>query len=174
MPQKPDPIESRIVMLGVKDPDGLMIRTGQIGFKMPPSISIDQKIDKGQFYGPAIEPNPMKSAVPEISPVVPAPKTEKLMFAISGSLKDRKREREVIPQYPAREASEGIRGTVILDFTVASDGTVNDTIFIRRSSGYTRLDESAIKALLQWKFVPLPAGENREEIGTITFNYSLS
>jgi TonB family protein len=45
---------------------------------------------------------------------------------------------------------------------------------VRRTSGYPKLDESAIKALKQWKFVALTTDENREEVGQITFNYSLN
>jgi TonB family protein len=62
---------------------------------------------------------------------------------------------------------------VVLEFTVDPNGYVKDSVVVRRTSGYIKLDESAIRALKQWKFQALP-DLNREEVGQITFNYSLS
>lgn len=96
---------------------------------------------------------------------------KKSMFAISGPLKDRKIERQVTPDYPDWAQSQGIEASVTLEFTVEPTGVVRNTITVRRTSGYARLDETAVNALRQWKFAPL--AENREEVGLITFNYSL-
>ena len=75
---------------------------------------------------------------------------------------------------PAWAQEQGISASVILEFTVDPEGNVKNVIVVRRTSGYPKLDESAMQALRQWKFVPLGAGENRNEVGQITFNYSLS
>lgn len=104
---------------------------------------------------------------------VPKKRQEKSLFVIQGDLKDRKIVHQQIPEYPEWAQSQGIEASVVLEFTVKPDGSVKPIIAVRRTSGYPKLDESAIQALRQWKFVPL-ADENREEVGLITFNYSLS
>jgi TonB family protein len=115
----------------------------------------------------------VKSA-PAVAPLTPAKKKSPSMFTIQGPLKDRKIESKVIPEYPAWAQEQGIQASVVLQFTVNPDGTVKDSIIVRNTSGYPKLDESAMKALRQWKFAPTAGDENREEVGLITFNYSLS
>lgn len=113
-------------------------------------------------------------ATPQLVPIQAKPKEKKSMFTITGPLKDRKIEQQVIPSYPAWAQAKGIEAAVVLQFTVLPDGTVKNTIVVQRTSGYPQLDEEAIKALRKWKFVALPDDENREEVGFITFNFSLS
>ncbi len=110
---------------------------------------------------------------PKIAPLQARPK-KKDMFVITGPLKDRAIERKILPEYPAWAQQQGIEASVVLEFTVQPSGVVKNAIVVRRTSGYPRLYNTAIEALRQWKFAPLPVDENREEIGTITFNYSLS
>jgi TonB family protein len=50
---------------------------------------------------------------------------------------------------------------------------VNDNVIVVRTSGYPQMDELAVKALVRWTFAALPADQYREEIGTITFNFSI-
>ena len=96
------------------------------------------------------------------------------MFTITGPLKDRGIKKRIIPTYPAWAQAKGIEASVVLQFTVAPNGNVKDNVVVRRTSGYSRLDDSAINALKKWVFVPLSDDSNREEVGLITFNYSLS
>lgn len=103
----------------------------------------------------------------------PAQIQKRSKFAIVGQLKDRMIEKEVLPIYPAWAQTKGIEATIILEFTVLPDGSVKEAIVVRQTTGYPRLDETAIRALREWKFVPLPDGENREEVGFITIKYSL-
>lgn len=101
------------------------------------------------------------------------PRQKREMFVITGPLKDRPVTKRVIPEYPSWAQSRGIEAAVVLQFTVVADGSVKNNIVVRRTSGYSRLDQSAIDALRKWIFEPL-ANENREEVGLITFNYTLS
>ncbi len=105
---------------------------------------------------------------------VAAPKKKKEMFQLTGELKDRPRLHQEVPQYPAWAEQKGIEAAVVLQFSVEPTGVVKDAIVVVRTSGYPELDELAKKALRKWKFVPLTDGENRVEVGTITFNYTLS
>ncbi len=111
--------------------------------------------------------------VPAIQ-AVPKRAEKKSMFTITGPLKDRKIVKQVAPEYPSWAQAQGITASVVLEFTVEPDGSVKNLIVVRRTSGYPKLDETAIQALRQWRFAPLPDGENRDEVGMITFNYSLS
>lgn len=104
----------------------------------------------------------------------PVRRKEKSMFTITGPLKDRRIEKQVIPEYPAWAQAQGIEAAVVLEFTVDANGFVKNNVVVRRTSGYPKLDDTAIKALRQWKFVPLGGDENREEVGMITFNYALN
>lgn len=101
-------------------------------------------------------------------------RAKKSMFTITGPLKDRRIEKQVAPEYPAWAQSQGIEASVVLEFTVDPSGLVKQNIVVRRTSGYSKLDETAIRALRLWKFVPLPPDKNEEQVGLITFNYTLS
>jgi len=90
---------------------------------------------------------------------------------ITGPLKNRAREKEVLPEYPYWAQSQGIEATVVLAFRVTAQGFVKDTIEVVRTSGYHKLDMEAKKALKKWKWVAVNA--NREEVGQITFTFEL-
>jgi TonB family protein len=109
-----------------------------------------------------------------IATSVPKKREKPSMFQITGELKDRKILKQVAPEYPAWAQDQGISASVVLEFTVDPSGSVKSGIVVRRTSGYPKLDETAIQALRQWKFVPLPEGTNRDEVGMIMFNYSLN
>jgi TonB family protein len=138
------------------------------------------KRDAGRFQGDAGAPGGKIGGIAPAAPVgsittSAAKKREKpSMFSITGALADRKIEKQVAPEYPAWAQEQGISASVVLEFTVDPNGYVKNSIVVRRTSGSPKLDETAIKALRQWKFVALPDGSNRDEVGMITFNYSLS
>lgn len=116
-----------------------------------------------------------KKAGPKIVPVRRVtPKRKKEMFTITGPLKDRTILKRVIPDYPSWAQTRGIEASVVLEFVVVPEGKVKNAIVVRRTSGYPRLDQSAISALRQWVFAPLAQDVNREEVGLITFNYTLN
>ena len=109
---------------------------------------------------------------PEI--VAPKKKEKKSLFTITGPLQNRTIIKQVPPEYPAWAQAQGLEASVVLEFTVDPMGLVKNTIVVRRTSGYPKLDDTAIEALRKWKFAPLADGANREEVGLITFNYSLN
>ena len=57
------------------------------------------------------------------------------------------------PAYPKASRALGEQGRVLLDVYVQVDGTVGD-IRLHQSSGFGRLDESAMRAVRQWHFKP--------------------
>lgn len=61
------------------------------------------------------------------------------------------------PAYPFSSRKLGEEGTVLLAVEISPDGGVN-SLSIRNSSGYSRLDEAALKAVRRWRFKPARIG----------------
>lgn len=57
------------------------------------------------------------------------------------------------PEYPAAAKRNGIQGKVLVNVLVKADGTPA-SVKISRSSGSNNLDEAAVDAVSQWKFIP--------------------
>jgi protein TonB len=62
------------------------------------------------------------------------------------------------PSYPALSRRNGEAGKVLLRVQVSSDGKPQQ-IDLQRSSGYSRLDDAAIAAVRQWRFIPAKRGD---------------
>ncbi|MDH4100434.1 MAG: energy transducer TonB, partial [Nitrospirota bacterium] len=65
---------------------------------------------------------------------------------------------KVEPFYPIFERRNEIEGKVGVKFVVRADGTVAEVSVIK-SSGSNNFDESAVKAVKQWKFKPAMKGD---------------
>lgn len=61
------------------------------------------------------------------------------------------------PEYPRLARRMGEEGRVLLKVLVTEKGAAN-TVVIEKSSGFTRLDQSAIDAVKRWRFVPARKG----------------
>lgn len=61
------------------------------------------------------------------------------------------------PEYPAASLQLGEAGRVVLNVSVSAAGTVEQAS-VRTSSGSARLDQAALKAVRQWRFVPARRG----------------
>lgn len=57
------------------------------------------------------------------------------------------------PFYPAAAKRKNIQGKVLIDVVVKTDGTPAQ-VQIARSSGHGDLDEAALEAIRQWRFIP--------------------
>ena len=62
--------------------------------------------------------------------------------------------REVKPQYTADAMRAKIQGTVVLECVVLPDGTVGQLSIVKSLDPVFGLDQEAIKAAKQWRFVP--------------------
>jgi periplasmic protein TonB len=68
------------------------------------------------------------------------------------------------PYYPAAAREQGWQGTALLKVQVLRNGTVG-SLEILRSSGFSILDRSALKAVKDWKFIPAQKDGQPIEIG---------
>ena len=62
--------------------------------------------------------------------------------------------REVQPNYTARARRENIQGSVFMEMVVLPDGTVGDVRVTESLDARFGLDDEAVKAAKQWRFVP--------------------
>jgi len=62
--------------------------------------------------------------------------------------------REVKPQYTADAMRAKIQGTVVLDCVVGVDGVVGECDVVKSLDATFGLDQEAVKAAKQWRFVP--------------------
>jgi TonB family protein len=74
--------------------------------------------------------------------------------------------RDVAPVMPEAARAAGIRGIVILEATIAADGTVSDARVLR---SIPQLDQAAIDAVRQWRYEPMQvSGQATPVIVTVT------
>lgn len=66
--------------------------------------------------------------------------------------------RNPAPVYPPMSRRRGEQGEVRLLVAVSADG-VPERVEVRQSSGYARLDEAAVRAVKEWRFVPARRGD---------------
>ncbi len=62
------------------------------------------------------------------------------------------------PPYPALARRRGETGTVLLRVRVGPEGDAQQ-VELKQSSGYPRLDQSALETVPRWRFVPARRGE---------------
>jgi TonB family protein len=62
--------------------------------------------------------------------------------------------REVKPQYTADAMRAKVQGTAVLDCVVTADGAVGDCQIVRSLDSSFGLDQKAVEAARQWRFVP--------------------
>lgn len=77
------------------------------------------------------------------------------------------------PEYPQMARRRGEQGRVLIKVLVTSQGDASN-VTLEKSSGSNYLDEAAIKAVKNWKFVP--ARSNNEAVSgyvTVPINFSL-
>jgi protein TonB len=82
--------------------------------------------------------------------------------------------REVKPQYTADAMRAKVQGTVLLECVVLPDGTVGKVEVVRSLDSAFGLDQEAIKAAKQWRFVPgTRFGEPVAVLVTIELTFTL-
>jgi protein TonB len=102
----------------------------------------------------AVEPQPAPppiAAPVAVAPAPPAPPPPPAKVELPSSSAQHLQNPK--PPYPPMSRRLGEQGTAILRVLIGSDGNVQD-IQLKRSSGYDRLDASALETVRRWRFVP--------------------
>lgn len=105
-----------------------------------------------------VQPVPVASLPAPPAPAAVAPVAEPVAApAVALPIANASHLNNPAPVYPPLSRRRGEQGTVHLDLLVLADGTVGD-IGLKRSSGFAALDQSALKAVARWRFVPASQG----------------
>jgi TonB family protein len=113
----------------------------------------------GGMVGPPPPPPPPPSAA--------GPKIQR----IGGAVQAAKLIKRVSAVYPAAAKSAGVRGSVVLNATIAKDGTVES---LKVVSGPPLLVQSALDAVKQWVYAPTEINGERVQVQTlITLSFTL-
>ena len=89
---------------------------------------------------------------------------------VGGDITAPKKIRDVKPTYPPDALAAGLEGLVILEATIATDGTVKDVRVLRSVPAF---DEAAAAAVRQWKFMPTTLNGNPVDVlMTVTVNFT--
>lgn len=103
---------------------------------------------------------PVAVAAPVAPPAPPAPPRIDLPSSNADYLNNRP------PPYPSLSKRLGEQGKVVVRVFIGTDGLASQAE-IRSSSGYDRLDQTALKTALTWKYVP---GKVNGEAKAMWFN----
>lgn len=105
-------------------------------------------------------PSPPAPAAPP-TPPAPAPKAEPapaVPAPVTPPRTDAAHLNNPAPQYPALSRRLGEQGRAMLDVYILPDGSVGE-IKLNKSSGFPRLDNAALQAVKNWKYVPAKRGD---------------
>jgi protein TonB len=91
----------------------------------------------------------------------------------NATMKEPRLIQKVAPQYPPDAKKEGVEGTVVLDATIAKDGSVRETRVKQEADA--RLVTAARAAVEQWRYEPVrnEKGEPIEVIFSVTLRFKL-
>ena len=119
---------------------------------------------------PAPKPEPAREvapeAVPQTAPSVPTPPAPAVQQSapapeapapVTPPRTDAAHLNNPAPQYPSLSRRLGEQGRVMLDVYILPDGSVGE-IKLNKSSGFPRLDNAALQAVKNWKYVPAKRG----------------
>jgi protein TonB len=88
---------------------------------------------------------------------------------VSGGVLAQRAVRRPQPPFPIEAIQIGVQGSVVVEVTIATDGTVEGA---RAVEGPIELRDAAVDAARRWTFKPLELnGEPIRMAGTITFHF---
>jgi protein TonB len=112
-----------------------------------------------------VEPAPLVVETPAPSPATVAPQPDPApIVAVAPPLPvvppsfDAAYLKNPPPAYPLMSRRREEQGKVLLRVHVSAEGTASQAL-VHVSSGHPRLDEAAVQAVLQWRFVPAMQGD---------------
>jgi periplasmic protein TonB len=120
----------------------------------PNDIVVQENTEAPKSTGPVVAAPP----APEPSPPPPVVKEEPLVEAKGGV----GHLNNPPPEYPEFAADQGYEGTVILRVKVSPNGKPAE-VKVKKSSGFSLLDDAAVAAAKRWAFTPAKRGNTPVE-----------
>ncbi len=115
--------------------------------QLPPLLAVEAVVSGASAVAPPPRPEP-----PASPPAPPSPPRIVPPSFDAAYLKNPP------PPYPLLSKRRGEQGRVILRVRVTADGAAGE-VQVRTSSGHERLDQVALEAVRQWRFVPARQGD---------------
>lgn len=130
-----------------------------------PEAKVEVKSEPVDIPKPKIAEPEVTAPQPEVMPDLPPVETAPVVQAAPtdganapiGSLQELKATSRVEPVYPAASLRAGEEGSVLLRIFVDPNGRPQQ-VLVDRSSGHSRLDDAAVKAVQRWRFQPATSG----------------
>lgn len=123
----------------VAEPDPLPTTTAPIPDFPPPPLATAASTPAA-----AVSARPSASPAP---PAPPAPPKIELPTSRASYLNNPR------PPYPSLSKRLGEQGRVVIQVLISAEGTASQAS-VKTSSGYHRLDQTALQTVLQWRYVP--------------------
>jgi len=123
-----------------------------------PKPVINRVVTEKPAPAPVPEPKPLPEPPPPAPKPVEQPPEPALAAPIVPPRFDAAYLNNPSPSYPALSRRNGEAGKVMLRVQVSSDGRPQQ-IELQRSSGFSRLDDAAMTAVRQWRFIPAKRGD---------------
>jgi protein TonB len=127
-------------------------------------MAIPQEVPKDPVSIPEPEPQIKSYEIPEETPPSPesGPVEEQTIIPmeeppITPPLYNADYLNNPVPPYPMQAKRSGIEGVVVVRVLVSPSG-LPEKVELYRTSGYTMLDEAALKAVKTWTFIPARQG----------------
>lgn len=133
-------------------------------FKLKPKPKPSERLVKQVEERKSVEPEPVAAAMP--AAVAPQALNHNTLAASRNDIyvpadSNAAYLNNPKPEYPLTARQRHWQGTVLLRVYVGADGKALQ-VTIQRSSGHDTLDESALDAVKQWRFVPAKRGDSAE------------
>lgn len=117
----------------------------------PPSERAIKQEEHVEESAPPVQETPQQIAIPK------AEENNTLGAPITPPQEDASHLNNPRPAYPSLSRRLREQGTVVLEVLIKTDGSVGD-VRIKESSGFKRLDNTAMKAVRQWRYTPARRG----------------
>ncbi len=122
---------------------------------------------------PPPAPAPAQSAPPSPAPAAPAPAAAPGPVKESAAISGLASLGNPPPEYPSLALRRNWEGTVVLRIKVLANGRAG-SVEVTKSSGKPQLDEAAVEAVRNWKFIPAKRGDTPiEGFATQTIDFKL-
>lgn len=119
----------------------------------------------------------LEKTAPEISAeekakIKKAPSKTATKITITGPLSSRKITYKPTTPYPLWAQKRGLTATISVQIAVNPNGTVKESVFVIKTSGFGSWDRLVIDSVKQWKFASI-SDSGIVQTGIITFNFIL-